>query len=220
MKLNSNLGTKLKCVVVVAWPLVATACAPSRPDDSSVVPHTADESPRVACDQTTREVLGRWAHPSVQVVAANGETTPAGDWQADLWLSDSNYARGGCRFSNASSYRARVFTAARPGAIVQLSFPREHRKLATSGVALTVPHHAPLMQAEAMPNDMAGRRDMEGGGAAYLFMFPPPDPNWQQLQMVVPIEGSDRSLSVTFVRTSLHPGGPQILDENSNQDGI
>jgi hypothetical protein len=176
-------------------------CEPPRANPSNAtILGSGAPGETTSCNPTNARILGDWARPEVHHVHARGDTSPAPDWSALLWLPYASY-EDGCRFSCASTSLAAVVSAAGPATFVQLSHPTEGaRRLGSSGATLSVAGAAAVAQT-AMRTDRFEPYEANAYDQSYVFAFPPTNPpTWEFLEVTIPIEGSRDRLRVRFVR--------------------
>ncbi len=177
------------CVRLVL--IVILGCSHGQPRDHA----EGDE-----CNPTNAIILGGWARPQLDYINAQGDASPASGWRAELWLPDGPHLDG-CRFSCASTRLSAVVTANGPASFVLLSHPTEGaRPLVSADATLSVAGAAPRPQT-AMRNDRFEPYEASAYHQSYFFAFPPTNPpNWDYLEVTVPIEGSADWLRARFTR--------------------
>lgn len=115
-----------------------------------------------------------------------------------LWLPEGG-SDSACVFADASSYSSMLLTAPSPATFVQLLYAQPLRM---DDAVLVIPGRAPMRPIDVRTGRFEPHEYQEDFRKhGYMFAFPPSGPGtWDQLEMRVPIEGTDSSLHVRFVR--------------------
>lgn len=165
-----------------ALALLATCRAPGAAEPAQ--PAASSSSPRV---------LGTWLPAVVYRVARDGETTPANDWDAILWLSTHSASNAERHFySSASDHLSAIGTADQSAAIVTLFDRRRSRPLRLGRATLRAQGAPPLRQTPI--RSYGGFYE-----PTYMFAFPLLEPTWHELEFRVPI-ADDGALVAHFIR--------------------